>query len=178
MKSRLLVLAILSVAILTTAARCPNGDPLPQVNRSPITVFTTIPLSGSSPLEVAFDGSSSVDPDGTIVSYQWDFGDGESGWDVAAIHTYTTATGQAFTATLTVTDNGGKTASASQVVVVSPPNPPVSSPCNCGGSDLNCSDFQAQAEAQACFDYCRSRGYGDVFRLDGDNDGIACESLP
>jgi len=52
------------------------------------------------------------------------------------------------------------------------------SPCNCGGPDLNCSDFATHAEAQACYDYCKSRGYGDMFRLDGDNDGIACESLP
>ena len=129
-------------------------------------------------MEVAFDASSSVDPDGTIVSYQWSFGDGESGWGAAAIHTYTTAMGQPFTATLTVTDDGGKTASASQVVVVSPPGPPASAPCNCAGPDLDCSDFTTHAAAQACYEYCLSQGYGDVFRLDGDSDGSACESLP
>jgi len=58
------------------------------------------------------------------------------------------------------------------------PSPPPSAPCNCNGPDLNCSDFATHAEAQACYDYCKSQGYGDVFRLDGDNDGIACESLP
>jgi hypothetical protein len=25
---------------------------------------------------IAFDGTGSTDPDGTIISYQWDFGDG------------------------------------------------------------------------------------------------------
>jgi len=51
-------------------------------------------------------------------------------------------------------------------------------PCNCNGPDLNCGDFSTHAEAQACYDYCISLGYGDVFGLDGDNDGSACESLP
>ena len=59
-----------------------------------------------------------------------------------------------------------------------PPTPPVVAPCNCGGPDLNCSDFATHAEAQACYEYCKQQGYGDVFHLDGDSDGNACESLP
>ena len=55
---------------------------------------------------------------------------------------------------------------------------PQPGPCNCTGPDLNCADFATQAQAQACFDYCRSRGYGDIHGLDGDSDGVACESLP
>jgi micrococcal nuclease len=52
-------------------------------------------------------------------------------------------------------------------------------PCNCNGPDLDCKDFSTHASAQACHDYCMSLGYGDKFRLDGnDNDGLACESLP
>ena len=51
--------------------------------------------------------------------------------------------------------------------------------CNCGGPDLNCSDFRTHSSAQACYDYCVSQGYGDIFGLDGnDRDGLACESLP
>ncbi|MCG2767229.1 MAG: excalibur calcium-binding domain-containing protein [Chloroflexota bacterium] len=38
--------------------------------------------------------------------------------------------------------------------------------------------MDTQAEAQAYFDWHWSLGYGDVHRLDGDNEGIACESLP
>ncbi|MFC2081918.1 DNA/RNA non-specific endonuclease [Candidatus Bipolaricaulota bacterium] len=53
-----------------------------------------------------------------------------------------------------------------------------STPCDCSGPDLDCSDFATHADAQACFDYCRQRGYGDVYRLDGDSDGVACEALP
>ena len=65
---------------------------------------------------------------------------------------------------------------------VPPPTPELtpepSAPCNCSGPDLNCSDFATHTEAQACYEYCKRLGYGDVFRLDGDSDGIACESLP
>lgn len=55
---------------------------------------------------------------------------------------------------------------------------PVPVVCDCSGNIYNCSDFATQAEAQACYDYCVSQGYGDVHYLDRDGDGIACESLP
>ena len=51
-------------------------------------------------------------------------------------------------------------------------------PCSCSGNLYNCSDFSSHASAQACYNYCKSIGRGDVHRLDGDNDGSACESLP
>lgn len=40
--------------------------------------------------------------------------------------------------------------------------------------DYNCSDFKTQPEAQSVYEQCGT----DVNRLDGDNDGIVCESLP
>jgi len=51
-------------------------------------------------------------------------------------------------------------------------------PCECLGVDLDCEDFATQADAQACFEYCKSKDYGDIHGLDEDRDGIACESLP
>ncbi len=42
-------------------------------------------------------------------------------------------------------------------------------------NDMDCGDFANQAEAQAFFE---AAGAGDPHRLDGDGDGIACESLP
>jgi micrococcal nuclease len=50
--------------------------------------------------------------------------------------------------------------------------------CSCTGDLYNCKDFKTQREAQACHDYCKSQGRGDIHRLDGDKDGIACEGLP
>jgi parallel beta-helix repeat protein len=52
---------------------------------------------------VYFDGSSSYDLDGTIISYRWDFGDNTTSYDITTTHQYTT--NGTFTVTLTVTDN-------------------------------------------------------------------------
>ena len=54
-----------------------------------------------------FDGSGSSDPDGSIVSYYWDFNDGSDAYGEIVTHTYTTA--ETYIVTLTVTDNGGLT---------------------------------------------------------------------
>ncbi len=43
-----------------------------------------------------------------------------------------------------------------------------------GFYDLNCGDFLTHAEAQNIYDTCDS----DINRLDGNNNGIVCESLP
>lgn len=58
------------------------------------------------------------------------------------------------------------------------PVPPPTVVCDCSGNIYNCSDFSTQVQAQACYDYCVGQGRGDIHRLDRDNDGIACESLP
>lgn len=52
------------------------------------------------------------------------------------------------------------------------------SDCNCTGPDKDCGDFATRAEAQACYAHCVAEGYGDIFRLDGDNDGKVCETKP
>ena len=45
------------------------------------------------------------------------------------------------------------------------------------GNTKNCSDFSSYPAAKAWFDTYFPY-YGDVARLDGDNDGEPCESLP
>jgi PKD repeat protein len=83
------------------------------------------PYSGTVNVALTFDGSASTDPDGTIVSYNWDFGDGNSGTGATPTHTYTTA--NTYNVTLTVTDNmnasdsAGTTAKIVPVVVNQPP---------------------------------------------------------
>jgi PKD repeat protein len=44
-----------------------------QVNRPPTAIFTVNVAAGTPPFTVNFNGTGSVDPDGTIVSYEWDF---------------------------------------------------------------------------------------------------------
>lgn len=48
----------------------------------------------------------------------------------------------------------------------------------CEGETYDCSDFATQAEAQETFDTCMAGGAGDVHGLDGDNNGVVCQSLP
>ncbi len=85
-------------------------------NEPPTAEVAAAPASGTAPLPVAFNGSGSFDPDGTIVAYAWTFGDGVTGAGATVNHTYTTA--GTFTATLTVTDNQGASGSASVTIVV------------------------------------------------------------
>lgn len=55
---------------------------------------------------------------------------------------------------------------------------PINASCSCSGDLYNCSDFSTHSQAQSCFDYCISQGTGDIHKLDSNNDGNACESLP
>lgn len=48
----------------------------------------------------------------------------------------------------------------------------------CGDAVYNCDDFRTQEEAQEVFEYCKFDSSNDPHRLDGDKDGVACESLP
>jgi len=65
---------------------------------------------------VSFDASGSLDPDGLVTSYRWDFGDGASGNGVTTEHIYTNPGN--YTVSLTVTDNSGLVATASSAVTV------------------------------------------------------------
>lgn len=93
-------------------------------NTAPTAVAKANPTTGTAPLYVTFDGSSSSDADGSITSYVWSFGDGTSGTGATVKHTYL-ATGS-YMAILTVTDDDGATgvASISITVSVAPNNPP------------------------------------------------------
>jgi hypothetical protein len=63
------------------------------------------PLTGLPPLEVSFSSAGSSDPDGTISSYDWDFGNGSGSNAANPVFTYSTP--GTYTASLVVTDDGG-----------------------------------------------------------------------
>jgi PKD repeat protein len=86
--------------------------------QAPVAVISATPVSGTVPLTVNFSAAGSTDADGSIVSYAWSFGDGSSASGVTASHVYNSA--GSFTATLTVTDNSGLSASRSVTVTVQP----------------------------------------------------------
>jgi PKD repeat protein len=58
---------------------------------------------------IEFDGSSSYDPDGELIAYSWDFGDGTTASGVRVIHTYRTIGN--YEVVLTVTDDDDASAS-------------------------------------------------------------------
>jgi len=91
--------------------------PAAGTNRPPTASATATPASGTAPLAVTFSSAGSSDPDGTIASYSWSFGDGGKATGATVSHTYTTA--GTYTATLVVTDNGGLTGNATVTVTVS-----------------------------------------------------------
>lgn len=78
-------------------------------NESPVALFTSSVESMAYGESVHFDASESYDSDGTIVSYFWNFGDGNESTGMIADHTYN-ETGT-YTVTLTVTDNDGDSSS-------------------------------------------------------------------
>ncbi|GEM_PF-3226904 len=100
------------------------------VNQAPLSVLSASPTSGTAPLAVSFNASGSSDPDGTIASYGWNFGDGTTGSGATVSHTYSAA--GTYTATLTVTDNLGATGTATGTVTVNAPAPPPPPPPSSG----------------------------------------------
>jgi len=91
-------------------------------NQAPTAVITATPLGGNSPLVVTFDASESVDPEGEIRTYEWDFGDaGATSSEAIAHHTFLALTeAKVFTVTLRVTDGGGASDEAVQTIEVQP----------------------------------------------------------
>lgn len=87
------------------------------------------PYAGAVNVAINFSGAASRDPDGSVVSYLWNFGDGTTASGVTAVHAYTAA--GSYTVRLTVTDNDGLTNSASTTAQVSDGSgmrPPVANP--------------------------------------------------
>ena len=85
------------------------------LNQAPVAAFTPT----ATGLSVAVDGSASADPDGTIASYAWNFGDNGTATGATASHTYTTA--GTYQVTLTVTDDKGATNTVTKPVTVTAP---------------------------------------------------------
>ena len=93
-----------------------NSTPTPD---NPVASFTAYPTEGIPPLEVNFDASASYDLDGSITTYEWDFGDGSTDSGITVTHTYQNRGN--YTAKLTVTDNDEQSASNSQEIKVGTP---------------------------------------------------------
>jgi YVTN family beta-propeller protein len=86
-------------------------DPSITPDQAPLAYFTAAPTTAGIGQTVNFDGSQSASPVGTIVSYEWNFGDGNLATGQTVSHSYNT-TGT-YTVTLTVTNSAGTSVSTS-----------------------------------------------------------------
>lgn len=86
------------------------------LNEPPVAKASVNPTTANEGDTVNFDGSGSSDSDGTIESYEWDFGDGTTGTGVSTTHVY--ADDGTYTVTLTVTDDNGATGTDTATVTI------------------------------------------------------------
>ena len=93
-----------------------SGTVPASASQPPLASLSANPTSGVAPLAVGFSAAGSSDPDGSIVSDRWNFGDGTSATGATASKTYSTP--GTYTATLKVTDNAGLTAVRSVTINV------------------------------------------------------------
>jgi hypothetical protein len=96
-------------------------------NLPPTVAPAATPAAGTEPLPVNFTANAS-DPDGTIASVLWIFGDGDISSDPNPTHTY--ACDGDYTATVQVTDNQGAVASGEVTVSVASAGGPVTYDCD------------------------------------------------
>lgn len=129
-------------------------------NAPPNASFESTPGSPTAEDPVRFDASSSVDPDGTVETYRWDFdGDGtvDATTEMPTVnHTY--ATGGRTRASLTVVDGDGLNDTTTTSVRVEPQGPPVlsnlvvTSPTNASAATVAEAGGTVTVEATVMFD--------------------------
>lgn len=82
----------------------------------PIARFSFSPSRALTKTPVSFDGRSSSDADGRIVSYKWNFGGTQTSASANPRHTY--GRDGHYRVTLTVSDDGGNTSTLSRIVTI------------------------------------------------------------
>jgi PKD repeat protein len=90
-----------------------------EANTRPTADFTYSPAEPKEGTPISFSGQG-TDIDGTIVSWLWDFGNGDT--SVTQSPTYTFGDAGTYTVTLTVFDNYGEAGEKAQVIVIKSSN--------------------------------------------------------
>ena len=110
--SLLIIALVLAVSMFSVLVKSNGYQP-------PTSSFTYSPQYPAPEDTITFDGSSSHDPDGWIVQYRWNFGDGTVITATNPITAYCYHVDGTYTVELTVTDNNGLTGTSSAVIQVS-----------------------------------------------------------
>jgi PKD repeat protein len=109
---------LLGLAVALSAVSCAPVGP----NTPPLATFSVEPEGGYAPLHIQLDAAESLDPDGSIRAYSWDFGDGTSaGKGVECVHDYRDE--GIYVLALSVRDDRGTESTTSQNVTVWNPAP-------------------------------------------------------
>jgi PKD repeat protein len=104
-------------------------------------VIANGPFSAEVGESISFSGAGSSDPDGSIASYEWSFGDGSNSTAANPDHAYSSA--GTYTVSLTVTDNNGATGTVTDTVTISQPST--------GGSELNETNLSGASSSNSYF---------------------------
>jgi PKD repeat protein len=91
------------------------------LNQEPVASFTETSETVYIYEVISFNASESYDPDGSITSYNWDFGDGNTGTGVMIEHSYSEEGTNTVTMTVTDDDGATDTADATKTVLTQPP---------------------------------------------------------
>jgi PKD repeat protein len=132
-----------------------DGSPTPS-NQPPVAVASANPESGAAPLSVQFSSDGSNDPDGNIMAYAWDFGDGGTSPEANPVHTYNSP--GTYDVTLSVTDDDN--ASQSDTVVITAIGPTQ--------AELHVQDQTVTRQTRGK----RARGLDQVLIADQDNQPV------
>mgnify|MGYP001811921989 FL=1 len=98
-------------APVTTMATIALGNQPPEADPNG-------PYTGTEGVPLSFDGTGSTDPDGTIVAYEWDFGDGTVIPNAGPTPTHTYSAAGVYHVALTVTDDAGVSDSAGTTATI------------------------------------------------------------
>ena len=89
-------------------------------NAPPVASFSYSPDDPMANETITFNAYSSYDHDGTVINYEWDFGDGNITNTTEPIITHSYSSASDYMVSLTVTDDGGLTNTTSKTVIVHP----------------------------------------------------------